>query len=474
VCEAGPDTAPGRAGVNPQGVIGKKRDGGELTDAELEYFVGGFLDEGVTDYQMAAWLMAVFLRGMTPGETATLTRLMVESGKTLSFPEVPGRKVDKHSTGGVGDLISLPLAPVVAAAGVPVPMISGRGLGHTGGTLDKLESISGLETGLDEDAFRRVLRDVGFVMGGQTEELAPADRRMYALRDVTATVESIPLIVSSILSKKVAEGIDALVLDVKCGRGAFMKTEEDAIRLAGELCRVGTLMGKEVVAFVTDMDAPLGSAVGNAVETRVAIDCLRGNGPEDTMELVGTLGRAMIVLGGRAASWDEAGTILDRALDSGDALARFRSMVEAQGGDASMVDEPDRLPRAGHEHAVSAPRDGFVTDIDPFALGEAVVELGGGRRRADDVIDPGVGVLLSKKPGREVKAGEALAVVLASDPGVGKRVAGDLNKAFTVGAAPPPPRPLVRHLVTADGSKPWAGAATWDGRGSGKPARTNP
>ncbi len=448
--------------MNPAAVIRTKRDGGELSDADIEAFLRGFVSEEVTPYQMSAFLMAVFFRGMSPRETATLTRVMVETGDTLDFPGVEGIKVDKHSTGGVGDLISLPLAPLVAACGVPVPMISGRGLGHTGGTLDKLESIPGLRTDLDPDRFHRVLAEVGFAMGGQTARLAPADRRMYALRDVTATVESVPLIVSSILSKKVAEGIDALVLDVKCGRGAFMKNEKDALDLAQELTRVGTLMGKKVAAFVTDMDVPLGRAVGNAVEVRSALDCLDGKGPEDVMELVRTLGSAMLLLGGAAGTWAEAEEKLEAAVAGGSGRDRFRAMVEAQGGDPSAVDDPERLPQAPAEAPVPAPESGYVLDLDPFRLGEAVVELGGGRRRAEDAVDPSVGVLLDRRPGEAVKAGEPLARVLARSGDEAERVARELvARAYRVGPAPPAPRVLVRYLVTEAGAREWKGGTSW-------------
>ncbi len=454
--------------MNAARIIRAKRDGRELDDREIEFFVRGFLSEDIAPYQVTAFLMAVFFRGMSPRETATLTRVMVESGESFSFPDIEGIKVDKHSTGGVGDLISLPLAPLVAAAGVPVPMVSGRGLGHTGGTLDKLESIPGLRTDLDFETFKRILREVGFVMGGQTEHLVPADRRMYALRDVTATVESVPLIVSSILSKKAAEGIDALVLDVKCGRGAFMKTEEDALHLAGELTRVGTIMGLRVAAFVTDMDLPLGNAVGNAVEVRTSLDCLRGEGPPDQMELVETLGSAMLCLGGKAADWDAARREMDRVREDGSGLDRFRAMVEAQGGDAAVVDDPERLPQAPARVDVPAPDSGYVADIEPFALGQAVVALGGGRRRAEDEVDPSVGILIRKRYGDRVERGDVLAEVLAADESQARQVAAEgVTSAFRVEASEPEPRTLIKHLVTADGRWPWNGAKTWDESGAG-------
>ncbi len=448
--------------MNARDVIRAKRDGRELRDEEIEAFLRAFVNEEVAPYQMTAFLMAVFFRGMSARETATLTRVMVETGETFTFPDVPGLKVDKHSTGGVGDLVSLPLAPLVAACGVPVPMVSGRGLGHTGGTLDKLESIPGLRTTLDRDTFHRILKDVGFVMGGQTESLVPADRRMYALRDVTATVESVPLIVSSILSKKVAEGIDALVLDVKCGRGAFMKTEEDALRLAEELTRVGTLMGKRVAAFVTDMDVPLGTAAGNAVEVKVALDCLSGKGPADLTELVNTLGAAMLLLGGKAGSWGDAWADMERAATDGSGLDRFEAMVKAQGGDPRVVRDPSLLPVAPVRIEIPAPEAGYVTDVDPYLIGEAVVELGGGRRRAEDSVDPSVGVLLNRRYGDRVEAGEALATVLAASDSVGSRVAREfVAKAFRIGDEPPVARNLIKHLVTSEGRQTWWGGDSW-------------
>jgi pyrimidine-nucleoside phosphorylase len=447
----------------PRAIIEAKRDGRELRADEIAFFVRGFLGGDVTDYQMSAFLMAVTLRGLSLRETADLTRVMVETGETLSFPRVPGRKVDKHSTGGVGDLVSLVVAPLVAACGVPVPMISGRGLGHTGGTLDKLESIPGFRTDLDAAAFARVLGEVGCAMGRPTARLAPADGRMYALRDVTGTVESIPLIVSSILSKKVAEGMDALVLDVKFGRGAFMKTEKDAGDLARELTRVGGLMGKETVAFITDMDIPLGDAVGNALEVASAISCLRGQGPQDVMEIVLTLGAAMLGLGKPGANWQNYREQIEAAVSGGSGLDRLRALIEAQGGDPSVVDDPARLPRAPVAVPVAASRPGFVVDVDPRALGEAVLERGGGRRRAGDAIDPAVGVRLLRRYGARVEAGDVLALVHARGEAEGKRIADErVRESYRLGGEPPPARALVRSLVTGDGIVPWVGGETWN------------
>ena len=451
--------------MNSARVIQKKRDGRELTAGELSEFVQGFLNGRVEPTQMTAFLMAVYFQGMTRNEVAELTRVMIDSGETMGFPDIPGRKVDKHSTGGVGDLVSLVVAPAVAACGVPVPMISGRGLGHTGGTLDKLESIPGLRTDLDVDRFREVLGSAGFVMGGQTGSLAPADGKMYALRDVTATVESIPLIVSSILSKKVAEGIDALVLDVKCGRGAFMKTEAEALGLAEELVQVGALLGKDVVAFVTDMDLPLGTAFGNAVEVRAALRCLESNGAADLTDLVLHLGAAMVSLG-TGGDWRESRNRVKNALSSGEAMTRFRTMVSAQGGEVATLDDPDRLPGAIARATVFSPASGYLSHVDPLALGEAVVDLGGGRRRVDDVIDHGVGIELHRSYGDPVEKGEPLAEVLArSEEEADRVVKRRLEEAFRVSEVVPPRRILVRHLVTAEGATPWKGDASWSGDG---------
>jgi pyrimidine-nucleoside phosphorylase len=431
-------------------LIAKKRDGMHHTVAEIERIVRAFGDGTMADYQMSAWLMAVYLRGMSDEETVGLTRAMLHSGDVLDLSDVPGVKVDKHSTGGVGDKVSICLAPLVAACGVPVPMVSGRGLGHTGGTLDKLEAIPGFRVGLDAAAFSRIVRDVRACMIGQTQRIAPADKRIYALRDVTATVECIPLIVASILSKKLAEGIDALVLDVKVGRGAFMKTEERARALATALVDVGTAAGKRVVALLTRMDAPLGRAIGNANETREAIDVLFGRGPEDVTECTLALGAEMLVLGGAAGDLDAARAKLLGAVADGSAARAFERMIEAQGGDPRVVAEPSRMEIAPVTLEVRAERSGFVTGIDALELGLAGVEMGAGRTRADQAVDHGVGIDLAKKPGDAVSAGDVLATVTArSREGAPlARIAG----AFELGDAPPAPLPLVIGRVT--GSEP--------------------
>lgn len=441
--------------LSPRQVIVAKRDGRELAPGTIEEFIRAFVAGEVADYQMAAFLMAAFLRGLTGAETAALTSAMVYSGRRLDLSTIPGIKVDKHSTGGVGDKISLPLAPLVAACGVPVPMISGRGLGHTGGTLDKLESIPGFRTRLPAEEFVSVLANVGYVMGGQTSDLAPADRTMYALRDVTGTVESIPLIVASILSKKVAEGARGLVMDVKCGRGAFMPDEARALELGQELARVGALLGVETVAFVTDMDAPLGLAIGNANEVEESIEILKGRGPVDVRQLTVTLGAAMLVVGGVATDVVSGMRRIEAAIADGSGLARFRRLVEAQGGDPRVIDDPRLLPQPSVRLPLHAAATGYVADLDPRAFGEAVIELGGGRRRAEDSVDPAVGIDLRRTRGEAVTGGDVLLEIRAADEATARRVRdGLLVPAIRIEPAPPESVPLIRRVVTRDGRTP--------------------
>jgi pyrimidine-nucleoside phosphorylase len=430
-------------------LLAAKRDGEALPAGEIARLVAAFNVGSLADYQMAAFLMAVFFRGMTDAETVALTEAMLHSGRVLDLSAVPGIKVDKHSTGGVGDKVSLCLAPLVAACGVPVPMVSGRGLGHTGGTLDKLEAIPGFRTDLPTEHFAAIVGQVGTCMIGQTKDIAPADKRMYALRDVTATVECIPLIVASILSKKLAEGIDGLVLDVKVGRGAFMKDEARARALAEALVRVGTRAGKKVVALLTDMESPLGQAVGNAIETREAIDVLHGGGPRDLVECTLALGAEMVVLGGRAATRDEARSRLERAIASGDGARVFERMIEAQGGDPRVVAEPTRLAVAPVEVMVPAPRDGVVARIDALAVGLASVAMGAGRERAEASIDPAVGLTIEAKPGARVKRGAPLARIHVHREGDAAAIAERLCGAFTLTDEPPAPSPLVLGRLEA-------------------------
>jgi pyrimidine-nucleoside phosphorylase len=392
-------------------VIRNKRDGRVLQRAEIDYFVTGVTDGTLPDYQASALLMAILLRGMTPEETAQLTDAMVRSGTRMSFPDVDGIPVDKHSTGGVGDKTSIVLAPLAVACGAAVPMMSGRGLGHTGGTLDKLEAIPGFRTGLSPDELRLAMRSVRCALIGQTSDIAPADRKLYALRDVTATVESIPLISASIMSKKIAEGIGGLVLDVKTGAGAFMKTLNDSRRLAESLVAIGSASGVRTEALITDMNAPLGRAVGNANEIVESIETLKGKGPEDLESLSVQLAARMLVLARIAASEADGEVAVRRALTSGSALEVFRRIVENQGGDPRVIDDYSRLPSAPDEERVTAPRAGFVAEIRAEHVGRAAVVLGAGRARLEEAVDHGVGILVVAPPGTEVRSGDPVLVV---------------------------------------------------------------
>jgi pyrimidine-nucleoside phosphorylase len=432
-------------------IIAKKRNGHALSGEQIERVVRELMAGSFADYQMSALLMAVYFRGMTDEETVALTRAMLLSGDVIDLSDIPGVKVDKHSTGGVGDKVSICLAPLVAACGVPVPMVSGRGLGHTGGTLDKLEAIPGFNVTLDVDAFRRIVRDVGCCMIGQTARIAPADKKMYALRDVTATVESIPLIVASILSKKLAEGIDALVLDVKVGRGAFMKTQDDARALAEALVRVGTAAGKRVTALLTDMAAPLGRAVGNANETREAIEVLHGRGPSDLVECTLALGSSMLRLGGAAATEADARERMRAAIADGRAARTMERMIEAQGGDPRVVAEPGRLAVAGVVTEIAAPSDGYVTRVDALEIGLAAVALGAGRTRADQSVDPAVGVEIVAPRGAAVRRGDVLAKVFARTDMSGGKLAARVAAAFSVEETGPGEQgsPLVLERIGA-------------------------
>jgi pyrimidine-nucleoside phosphorylase len=435
------------ARLNPVEIIIKKRDGAALGAAEIRSFVESFMRGEVADYQMSAWLMAAFLRGLGDHETVALTEAMLRSGDVLKLASVKAPKVDKHSTGGVGDKISICLAPLVAACGVAVPMISGRGLGHTGGTLDKLEAIPGYSVDLDTKRFEELVRKVGTAMIGQTARLAPADRRIYALRDVTGTVECIPLIVASILSKKLAEGIDGLVLDVKCGRGAFMKDLKHARELAQALVRVGTRAKKRVVALITDMSAPIGLTIGNALETREAVDVLKGEGPADTRELTLALGAEMLVLGRVAKDTKDARARLERAIANGAGLERLAKMVKAQGGDTRAVSDASRLPRAPHRVPIEARASGFVKSSDALELGLTSVDLGAGRTRADQKVDPAVGIELAKKPGDPVEKGEPLAWLHARNARGLEPLVERARRAFVIGKSRPKLGPLVLERI---------------------------
>jgi pyrimidine-nucleoside phosphorylase len=426
-------------------LIRKKRDGAVLEPGEIEAWIRGIAERSVPDYQSAALLMAIVWRGMEPAETETLTRAMLHSGRVLAWEGLGRPTVDKHSTGGVGDKISIALAPWVAACGAAVPMISGRGLGHTGGTLDKLEAIPGFRTHIPPAEFRKLLERVGVVMTGQTRDLAPADKTLYALRDATATVESRPLIVASILSKKLASGTSGVVFDVKCGGGAFMRTREAARDLAHDLVHTARAMGTRAEAVLTAMDQPLGLSVGNSLETAEAFAVLRGEGPPDVAQLTLLLARRMLVLCGVAREPHEAEARLKLAMESGRAAERAQAMVQAQGGDPRVVDEPARLPRAGAEVPVPAPRSGFVTGVDARALGDLLVSMGGGRQRMEDEIDPTVGIRILRKTGEPVKEGEPLAV-LELRRGAEAPIPRAL-RAFSIGEDPAAAGPLVLEEV---------------------------
>ncbi len=395
-------------------IIMKKRNGGELTEEEIRFFIEGYTKGEIPDYQVSSLMMAIYFRKMTDKETLYLTMAMAESGDKLDLSAIKGIKVDKHSTGGVGDKTSLALTPMVSACGVPVAKMSGRGLGHTGGTIDKLESFPGFSTGISNETFIKNVNNIGIAIMGQTADLAPADKKLYALRDVTATVDNMSLIASSIMSKKLAAGADAIVLDVKTGSGAFMKTEEDSFALAKEMVTIGRNAGRKMSAVISDMDQPLGRAVGNAIEVREAIYTLMGKGPEDFTELVYTLGTQMLILGGITSSEKEAVEMLKESVRSGKALDKLAAFVEAQGGDKSYVYEPEKLRLAPIEKKVYAPCDGFVSHIDCDEIGICSLMLGGGRETKESDIDLTVGLYLDKKVGDEVKAGESLAIIYAS------------------------------------------------------------
>jgi pyrimidine-nucleoside phosphorylase/thymidine phosphorylase len=427
-------------------LIRRKRDGGELSADEIRFLVGGIATGEVPNYQWSALTMAILWRGMTPRETAALVDAMLHSGTVLDLSDIPGPKVDKHSTGGVGDKTSLILAPIAAACGVTVPMVSGRGLGHTGGTLDKLESIPGFRIDLDLAAYRRVARECGMVLIGQTAEIAPADRVLYALRDATATVESIPLITASILSKKLAEGIDALVLDVKTGDGAFMAKREDARALAESMTRIGRELGKPVQALITSMDAPLGRTVGNALEVWESVECLKGRGPDDLMEVSLELAAEMLLLGGVAATREQALEACRRSIADGSALERFRKVVAAQGGDPRVCDDPlGVLPKAARVEPFRAARSGFIAGIRAWPVGQASMLLGAGRARVDSTIDPAAGIVFTKTVGDEVRAGDVIAEIHVnpSHAAALPEVLAMLGDATTIDAAAPPHRSLI-------------------------------
>lgn len=433
-------------------LIQKKRDGEELTAEEIQFLIAGYSSGEIPDYQMSAWAMAVLFKGMTASETATLTLAMAGSGDQVDLSPIRGTKVDKHSTGGVGDKTTLIIGPLVASVGVPVAKMSGRGLGHTGGTIDKLESIAGFHTELAREAFMKQVNDIGLSVIGQSGDMAPADKKLYALRDVTATVESIPLIASSVMSKKIAAGADAIVLDVKTGSGAFMKTVEDAEKLAAAMVAIGTEVGRQTAAVISDMDQPLGFAIGNALEVAEAIDTLSGKGPEDLTELCLTLGAHMVVLGGKADTFDEAKELLRGQLTNGEALRKFKAFIEAQGGDGSIAESPEKLPQAPIVIDVKAQEDGFVRSIEAEQLGLAAMLLGAGRATKEAAIDYAVGLTLKKKVGDPVQAGETIAVLHVREENETSRLVADrVRRAYTIQSERHALRPLLLSVVTSEG-----------------------
>ena len=427
-------------------ILEKKRDGFPLTKEEIRFVVDGYTNGDIPDYQMSAFLMAVYFQGMNEEETVELTRAMAESGDQLDLSQIEGIKVDKHSTGGVGDKVSLILGPLVAAVGVPVAKMSGRGLGHTGGTIDKLESIPGFQTELSDEEFIRNVNEYKLAIIGQTGNLTPADKKIYALRDVTGTVHSIPLIASSIMSKKIAAGADRIVLDVKTGSGAFMKTLEDAEKLARTMVDIGNGMNRKTVAMITNMDQPLGFAVGNALEVKEAIQVLAGKGPKDLEELCLALGTKMVVLAEKAATDDEARKMLEDVIQSGEALNVFKKFIEAQGGDSSVVDDVSKLPEAPHQIPVQVEESGYVVDIQANEIGVAAMMLGAGRQTKDDVIDMGVAIVLHKKVGDYVERGAPIAPLYRQQEQV-STVEQKVIDAYTLSEEKPEVPPLIYKVI---------------------------
>jgi pyrimidine-nucleoside phosphorylase len=431
----------------PQWLIEQKRDGAELPETDLRAFIEGYTQGIIPDYQMAALAMAIYFKGMTDAEVAVLTDAMMRSGDTLSFAGWPHPTADKHSTGGIGDKLSLMIAPLAASAGLAVPMISGRGLGITGGTLDKLESIPGYNTRLNADAFKKVVSDVGCSIIGQTERLAPADKKLYALRDVTGTVPSIPLITASIMSKKLAEGAETLIFDVKCGRAAFMRSREEARRLAESLTRVGRALNRKTAALITEMDQPLGRTAGNAVEVIEAVETLKGTGPSDTRLLTLELTALMTVTAGLHHDHETALLELERHLDNGSALEIFRKMVVAQGGDPRFIDDPTALAQPGDRLQITAPCSGYVSDVNALTIGRIVLQLGGGRTKTDDTIDFAAGVEALVQQGERVEKGAPLMCLLGKNSSVLQACLSVAQTAVTLTAEKPLPRTLILESV---------------------------
>lgn len=436
---------------NTVSLIAKKRDGKSLERPEIAYLVGQYTKDKLPDYQMSAFLMAAFLNGLNEDEASALTHAMLHSGRVLDLSDIPGKKVDKHSTGGVGDKLSLILAPIVASYGIPVPMISGRGLGHTGGTLDKLESIPGFFVDMTLEQYREILSACNMVMAGQTEEVAPADKRLYALRDVTATVESIPLIASSIMSKKLAEGIDALVLDVKFGSGAFMKTQGEAQKLAETLVAIGEDFGKEMVAYLTNMNQPLGYKIGNWLEVEESMEALQGRGPEDVMQVTHMLAGTMIMLGGKAETVEEGIEKSKRAVVSGQAFDKWLELSRAQGGHTAVLTGRERNTKAKFSFELEAPESGYLSAMDACRIGVASLELGAGRKTKEDAVDPVAGIVLHHKVGSKMEKKDILATGYTNDESLIDAARDTLRDAFTINTEKPDPMKMITHRIDRDG-----------------------
>jgi len=428
-------------------IISSKRDGNELSQQQIEFLIKGLTKNKIPDYQISAWLMAVYLKGMTDTEKWYLTQAMLHSGEIVNLNEIDNIKVDKHSTGGVGDKTSIILAPIVAAAGVPVPMISGRGLRHTGGTLDKLQSIPGFKIDYSIEEYRKLIADIGVCLIGQTKEIAPADKKLYALRDVTATIQSIPLITGSIMSKKLAEGIDSLVLDVKTGHGAFMPGYDKAVQLAKSLISVGKQAGKETVAYITNMEQPLGNAIGNWLEIVECIDALKGNGPSDLMELTHQLSGTMIWLGKRAESIDKGIEVSKEMISSGQAWEKFVQIVECQKGSAEMINNPQNYPQAKYKLEIKSQSTGYIVRMDALILGLCSVELGAGRLKQEDKIDPASGIKLHKKVGDSVQSGEKIMTIYSGQSDNFKDLSQRLLNAVSIKDKAPDPQKLIYEYI---------------------------
>lgn len=446
--------------MNTVELIRKKRDGVALTEAEFRWMIEEYVKGDIPDYQMSAFLMACYFQGMSKDETLTFTKLMLHSGEIIDLSDIDGVKVDKHSTGGVGDKVSLILAPIVAACGVPVPMISGRGLGHTGGTLDKLESIPGFRTNLSIPEYKKVIRETGLVMIGQTAEIAPADKKMYALRDVTATVECVPLIAGSIISKKLAEGIDALVLDVKTGRGAFMQSYERSVELAQTLVQISNELGKETVAFITDMNQPLGTTIGNWLEVVESVECLQGlrgsgDGSSDLMEVTHLLAGAMLMLGKKAATIEEGAELSRKSIQRGAAFEKLLQLVRAQNGEVSTIENLQKYPLSKFSIEVKSLEGGFISNIDPLELGLTSISLGAGRSRIDDTIDHKAGIVLKKKAGDSVEPGDTLALFFTDREEVLEESREHIAEAIQISPHSPQRRQLIHAFVDANGVRKW-------------------